>query len=380
MARPRTPIGSYGDIHTARVGAKWRARARYRFSDGKSRQVERFDVSEAKAKAKLREALKNIESGRGNELNPATTLRSLAARFLEEKEGAGRSTGTLITYTSAVKMHIIPKLGDLSAAEATPAQLQAFLSAVHRQHGHGAAKNCRSVLSGMLGMAVRNGAIPRNPVKELDLITRAGKKGSEAIPLDELPAFLQRVRADEVLIERDMVDMITFMLSVGWRIAEVCALEWASVDLEKGTARMEAIAVRVPKLGVVRQPHGKTSSAWRTTPLPADTVSMLEARKDRLGAVTQLVFPTPLLRQRDPSNAQRELRDRRDALGYPELTTHSFRKTVATALDAAGLSARDIAEYLGHQNPSLTMDVYMSKQSGSRRAADLMQEHLKQLR
>ncbi|GGH45014.1 tyrosine-type recombinase/integrase [Microbacterium album] len=380
MARPRTPIGSYGEIHTAQVGSKWRARTRYRFSDGKSRQVERFDVSEAKAKAKLREALKGVEEGRGSELKPSTPLKLLANRFLEEKEGAGRSTGTLTTYRSAVKMHIIPKLGDLSAAEATPAQLQAFLSAVHKQHGHGAAKNCRSVLSGMLGMAVRNGAIPRNPVKELDLITRAGKRGSEAIPLDELPAFIAKVRADEVLVERDMVELVEFMLAVGWRIAEACALEWPSVDLEKGVARMEAIAVRVPKQGVVRQPFGKTSTAWRTTPLPADTLRMLKARKERVGELTPLVFPTPLLRQRDPSNAQRELRERREALGYPELTTHSFRKTVATALDAAGLSPRDIAEYLGHQNPSLTMDVYMSKQSGSRRAADLMQEHLERLR
>ncbi|MBF4562831.1 tyrosine-type recombinase/integrase [Microbacterium sp. VKM Ac-2870] len=380
MARPRTPIGSYGEIHTARIGGKWRARARYRFSDGKSRQVERFDVSEAKAKAKLREALNTVENGRGTELKPTTPLRVLANQFLEEKEGAGRSTGTLTTYRSAVKMHIIPKIGDLSAAEATPAQLQTFLSSVHKQHGHGAAKNCRSVLSGMLGMAVRNGAIARNPVKELDLITRAGKKGSEAIPLDELPAFLAKVRADDVLIERDMVDMITFMLSVGWRIAEVCALEWESVDVEKGTVRMEAIAVRVPKQGVVRQPYGKTSTASRTTPLPADTLRMLEARKERLVGLTPLVFPTVLLHRRDPSNAQCELRERRQVLGYPELTTHSFRKTVATALDPAGLSARDIAEYLGHQNPSLTMDVYMSKQSGSRRAADLMQEHLERLR
>lgn len=56
-------------------------------------------------------------------------------------------------------------------------------------------------------------------------------------------------------------------------------------------------------------------------------------------------------------------------LGYPTVTTHSFRKTVATALDHSGLSAREIADYLGHENPSLTQDVYMAKSAGGTRAA-----------
>lgn len=43
---------------------------------------------------------------------------------------------------------------------------------------------------------------------------------------------------------------------------------------------------------------------------------------------------------------------------------------MATMLDQAGLSARDIAEYLGHANPSLTMNTYMSKTVGGTKAAN----------
>jgi integrase len=60
----------------------------------------------------------------------------------------------------------------------------------------------------------------------------------------------------------------------------------------------------------------------------------------------------------------------RNRIGYPTVTTHSFHKTVATALDQSGLSAREIAEYLGHANPSLTQDVYMAKNTGGIRAAE----------
>jgi len=72
---------------------------------------------------------------------------------------------------------------------------------------------------------------------------------------------------------------------------------------------------------------------------------------------------------RDPRNTSRDWADARDRLGLPGVTTHSFRKTVATLLDQAGLTAREITEYLGHENPSLTQDVYMAKNTGGIRAA-----------
>lgn len=85
-----------------------------------------------------------------------------------------------------------------------------------------------------------------------------------------------------------------------------------------------------------------------------------------------LLFLTPLMRLQDPSNTQREIRDRREALGYPDLKTHSFRKTVATILDKEEVSATEIADYLGHENPSMTQDVYMNTIKGATRAADLL--------
>lgn len=373
MPRPRNPVGTYGVINVAEVEpGKFRARTRYRFNDGRNRQVERFAPSKAKAEAKLRAALKAIEAENGGSLRGGTNLRELAHRFLKEKEESGRSGGTIETYGYAVSAHIVPKLGEMTALEATPERLQSFLTKVEKEHGPGAAKNCRSVLSGMLGMAVRNGAIQRNPVRELERITHRTKKGSEAIPLAELPTFLERVRADELLQEWDTVELIEFMLSVGWRVAEACGLEWSAVDFKAKTAAMTGIAKRLPKVGMVRQAFGKTDASYRVTPLPDQALRLLERRHARDRSDGGLVFATPLGRMRDPSNTQREIRDRREALGYPALTTHSFRKTVATILDDAGMSARDIAEFLGQKNPSITQDVYMAKKTGSAKAAQAM--------
>ena len=64
---------------------------------------------------------------------------------------------------------------------------------------------------------------------------------------------------------------------------------------------------------------------------------------------------------RDPNNFGRLWRTVRDELGVSEVTTHNFRKTVATLVDDAGLSARIGADHLGHAKVSMTQDHYMSR-------------------
>lgn len=382
MARPRTGIGTYGTINTVEVQPeKWRARTRYRFADGKSRQVEKYAPSKAKAVSALKQALISIEADRGGELKPTTSLRILGQMFLDAKRDVGRSEGTLETYGYAVTAHIVPRMGDLTVSEAKPERLQPFLNRVEKENGAGAAKNCRSTLSGMMALAVVNGAIEKNPVRELDRISRqkGKKRGSAAIPIEELHTFLTRARADPDLQKWDTVELIEFMLSSGWRVAEACALDVDSVNFLLGTVTVEAINVRVVRKGIVRQEFPKTEKSARITPLPAKAVGLLQRRHGRLKEFTTLLFPTPLMRLRDPSNTQREIRDRRDMLGYPELSTHSFRKTVATILDREGLSATEIADYLGHENPSMTQDVYMNTVKGSTRAAQVMGQRLEGL-
>jgi integrase len=90
-------------------------------------------------------------------------------------------------------------------------------------------------------------------------------------------------------------------------------------------------------------------------------------------------MPVWLSRLSSAASAIREvLRGSGRRLELPDgYTFHAFRKTVATALDQAGLSARDVAEYLGHANPALTQTVYMSKTVGGRRVADALDSVLR---
>jgi hypothetical protein len=122
-------------------------------------------------------------------------------------------------------------------------------------------------------------------------------------------------------------------------------------------------------------------------------------------AADGLVFPSPLGRTlRDPSNASNHLRQLLDGfdcaacagLGYeidadgayvlnPHgrrvrcsrgpwswVTSHTFRKTVATRLDEAGFTPRQVADHLGHANPSMTLDVYLGRQVVNAAAAKVL--------
>lgn len=313
-----------------------------------------------------------LTASAGVDVKRETRLRDLAERFLQSK--ADRAPRTVDTYRQTVKHLIVDQIGDLSVSEATPDRLQRYLDSVRVKHGPGAAKAARAVLSGMLGLAARSDAIRANPVRELAPIARQ-RRGAVAVPLGDLPRLLQAVQADARLCELDQAELIVFIAGTGCRVGEACALAWEDVDLEAGTVRIHANVVRAKGAGLIRQEHAKTEAGNRTIALPNSLLSMLVARRVRGGPNDPgVVFPTVLGKLRDPRNTSRDWAEARDRLGFPEVTTHSFRKTVATALDKAGLSARDIAEYLGHENPSITQDVYMSRNAGTAAAARAIDE------
>jgi integrase len=70
------------------------------------------------------------------------------------------------------------------------------------------------------------------------------------------------------------------------------------------------------------------------------------------------------------------LRETRGSEGFAWVTSHVFRKTAATILDEAGLSARLIADQLGHARPSMTQDVYLGRRSVSGKAAEALEDAL----
>jgi integrase len=120
-------------------------------------------------------------------------------------------------------------------------------------------------------------------------------------------------------------------------------------------------------------PVTKSAAGLRTVALPRFALEMLAARRDvpYLGG-QPMVFPSTAGGWRDPNNFSKQWRTVREELGVPEVTTHSFRKTVAHLIDAEGLSARVGADQLGHSHVSMTQDKYLSRGRIHPQVADLL--------
>jgi len=378
MARPPLAVATFGKIDFFVVGKKRvRARVSFRDFDGRRRFVTRYGESRAHAERRLREALRDRDGSAEMAANADSRISSLATMWLAEVDDSELAAGTERLYRFAVTSYVLPALGELRLREVTVPAVDRAFRAVRTSHGPGAAKSARSVLSSMLAMAVRHGALATNPVRETSTkrTQRRNAGGPRALTLPEAEQLVTRLAADPEALRLDLPDLVEFMLGTGVRIGEACAVRRPSVDLGHAVLTIAATVVRVPGRGLVIQEFPKSVAGRRAIGLPAYVVDLLRRREseERIPANPAVFFPSPSGRLRDPNNTSGDLRRVLDRAGFGWVTSHVFRKTVATRLDEAGLSARQIADHLGHNRPSLTQDVYMGRGLASPEAASALQ-------
>jgi integrase len=247
---------------------------------------------------------------------------------------------------------------------------------VKTNSGASAAKMVRSVLSGILGHAARHDAIAANPVREAGRISVQAAKKPRALTEQQAQALRVALRADDTAVRRDLVDLVDFLLCTGLRIGEAAAVVWDALDLDEGTVEVRGTVVRIKAEGLIIKPAPKTKAGFRVLQLPQWVVRALTDR--RRSAVlpngpSDPVFCAQLGGLRDPSNTNADLRDALDRAGFDWVTSHTFRKSVATWMDQAGLSARAAADQLGHAQPSMTLDVYYGRKARVTGAAAVLE-------
>ena len=196
--------------------------------------------------------------------------------------------------------------------------------------------------------------------------------------MDERVRLLTQLQEDERAWRRDLPDLVFFMLATGVRIGEALAAVWSEVDFESGTVRITSTLVRVKGEGLLRK-GTKSRAGERTLPLPVSAVAMLRRRFMTGARMDEPLLPDVIGGFRDPANVRRELREARGQEELAWITSHTFRKTAATILDEAALSARLVADQLGHSRPSMTQDVYLARRVVDSQAAVALEVALRDM-
>jgi integrase len=333
-------------------------------------------------KPKARRALEDklaAEAGHGTEIESGTLLRVLADEMFAEKRAAvaagQMSPGTVRNYESHWRLYIEPVLGDVPLEWVTPRRCDQFLKQLRRGKGYAVVKGVRSALSEILAVAERADALPRNPVEQVaDIPGSAAKPAraldpAEAVDLWEKLTVLAQTLPDKAGNNRryrqtgcdpDLPHLVLWMLGTSDRLGNALAVHWPWIDLQAATAKLGPNVIRVKGEGL-RLNDGTTKTRDAVLDLPDPVVAMLLLRQQRTYAPMGPVFCDAFGGLRDPSNTSRSLRAALDEVGYDWVTSHVFRKTVATVLDDAGLSARHVADQLRHARPSMTQDRYMKR-------------------
>jgi integrase len=284
MPRPPLPIGTYGTIGVFPVtGGGFRAVAKFRDVDGVTRKVGRVGPTAAAAKNRLREHFRDrARQGPATALNGDSRLRVAAEQWIESVdrlvEQGARSPTTAQLYRLNLTTHVLPALGELRLREVTVPRLDVFVQTVHTRRGSATAKIARTVVSGVLGLAVRHGAISSNPVRDIGRIAAQRRRPPRALTPGERQVWVERLRQDPDGCRKDLPDLCEYMLGTGVRIGEALATSWDDIDLGAGTVRVEHTIVRLQGVGLPRKAT-KTAAGERTLTLPAFAVSMLRRRK-----------------------------------------------------------------------------------------------------
>ncbi|QHK19377.1 site-specific integrase [Pseudarthrobacter psychrotolerans] len=283
MPRPPLQIGTWGRISRDEVApGVWRAMARFRDFDGITRKVEARAASVskndrgAKAEQALVAALRDRAMPAGDDITPDTRLNKLAEIWWLEFMDQDRAINTQRRYLEVKDSYVCPGVGGLTIREATVSRLDRFLKATTAKHGAATAKLSKTVLSAMLGLAARHGAIGANPLRDVAKVP-VNRKEVRALTLEEaaaLRAGLRQWQLDSRPRGRkrpdDLLDVVDVMLATGARIGEALALRWKDVDLkaERPTLTVTGTVIYVPGEGMTIQEHPKSTNSRQRYYLP----------------------------------------------------------------------------------------------------------------
>lgn len=385
MGRPVMPIGDWGEISTSilRPGLH-QALARFRDHDGKTRRVTATGANKKKATKALEEKLaERRELGAGG-IKPDTRLSLLAEAWFQTLD---RAPGTIEAYRNTLDRHIIPRLGDVRIREATTQRLDKFLREVakqteekvtHPNTGHTrivkhggptSAKQCRVVLSLMMGMAARYGAAAANPVRDT-AAHDVGAGRSKSAPVKALTVEqFKELRAAVVewaagghmgpKRNRSVVDMMDLFVATGLRPGELLAVQYRDIDLKAGTLSVTGTIKRTKIEGLHRQEYPKSEHGDRVMYLPAFALSMLRERKIAAPDKRGLVFTNRLGGVMEPANFSRLwVAARGEEWAWVE--PRAFRKAVATLIERESDSIV-ASKQLGHSSDEVTRKHYIER-------------------
>jgi integrase len=328
-------------------------------ASGKRKRVKRSSRTKTEARERLNE-LQELMKGGVDLLSGDSLLKDYLERWLEDSVKPSVRQKTYEGYESICRVRIIPRIGRTKLSKVTPALLQNLYAELSksglspRSVGH-----THRCLHRAFEVAIKWNLLARNPC---DVAEPPRVKRSE---MKTLTREQLRLLLDGTAGERYHT-LYLLAATTGLRLGELHGLKWSDIDLQNGRLFVRR-SLQQTRLGLIFE-EPKTSSSRRSVELTERAIAGLKDHRRRqaeerlsLGPAWEdndLVFPNEIGQPKDPSTASSHLKLVLSRLGLPRIRFHDLRHTFASLLLQSGESPKVIQEILGHEDVTLTLNVY----------------------
>ena len=272
-----------------------------------------------------------------------------------------------------IDLHLKPYFEplDLNIENATTRHVQQYIDMKYKEGlVPGSIKKHMTVLNGVFKEAVAFQEIPTNPC-----IGVKYPKAKKFTP--KFYTAAESVRLIKALEGDPIKPAVMIGLYLGLRRSEVAGLRWSDVDFLNNTLVVRNTVVRFKT--VLEEEHTKSEASKRTLALPNGLrLYFLELRKEQeenrmlCGADyhdSGHICQWPNGRAYDPSFISARFQKCLKKNDLPVIRFHDLRHTAGSLLFNDGYSAKEVQEFLGHEDVSTTLNIYVHTFSESKRIA-----------
>lgn len=297
----------------------------------------------------------------------------LAREATRSAAGRGLAPSTLTFYRRILSYYVEPSVGSRPLSWLTVddvEQMMDVLAAAGRSTR--TIQAARNALGRLLAAAKREGLVDHVATSHASRVRRSLTNDREpslkALEPDEIYRLLEAAAGGQ------WEPVLATLAFLGVRRGEALGLSWSDIDFGDAivTIRRSLSRVQLEDGTRLLLVPTKTKSGRRFLPMPPALVSILRTwRTEQAGqrrrsgeawggrwADHDFVFTNKVGGPVDPDNLRRALKRLGCEAGIDRVRPHDLRHSVASILIAHGHTAPEVAQFLGHSNPSVTLTFY----------------------
>ena len=343
------------------------------YIDGKRKQkwiCTDLDVKGNKTRAEkfLREQIATFEC-KENVIKSDVLFSDYVKKWLEQVENSVDGI-TFQGYEQLANSHIIPyfKEKNIRLQDVKKETLQAYIDEKSKsgrldKKGGLSAKSLklhRNILNQTLKEALKSDLIPVNPCQWVKL-PQVQRREPTFYTAEQIEKLLSAISDDSTFYL-----LVKLTATYGLRRSEVLGLMWKSIDFESNTLQISHTVVKVNS--TVYKDKTKNASSYRLFPLIDEIKQLLISEKEKQlqnqKEFGKRYISSPYIFVWDDGKpyateyVSQHFKRLLEWNDLPHIRFHDLRHSCASILLSRGFTLKDVQEWLGHSDITLTANIY----------------------